>query len=194
MANAMNQLAAFRDTIVLAEVRGMPECGGELGLSHLRSMYERAESAQFSDSKLGRWLGWAQCAVVAANIGLTLEDMKQINLGHSDQPKSDYVGAIAAIKELVPLAVISDGKVLQSNAWPMGTVVQEIHTGSCCGTEQPFCDFYEQLWVMQFQMGWMRVEAEYFDGADDSPRLPVRLLWHPEWASQPAAAAVVEGR
>ncbi|WP_239591355.1 hypothetical protein [Mycolicibacterium tusciae] len=30
-------------------------------------------------TKLGRWLGWAQCAVVAANVGLSLDDMKAIN-------------------------------------------------------------------------------------------------------------------
>jgi hypothetical protein len=32
----------------------------------------------FSDGKLGRWLGWAQAAVVAMGAG-TLEDMKTIN-------------------------------------------------------------------------------------------------------------------
>lgn len=62
----------------------MSEHGCELGLAHLRSMYERAASSDFSEAKLGRWLGWAQCAVVAAAIGLTLEDMKEINLSHAD--------------------------------------------------------------------------------------------------------------
>ena len=80
----MNQLAAFKDTIELAEQRGMPEWGGELGLAHLRSMYERAIEGKHSDAKLGRWLGWAQCAVVAAAIGLTLEDMKAINMRYAD--------------------------------------------------------------------------------------------------------------
>lgn len=80
----MNQLAAFADTVALAERRGMSEHGCELGLAHLRSMYERAASSDFSEAKLGRWLGWAQCAVVAAAIGLTLEDMKEINLSHAD--------------------------------------------------------------------------------------------------------------
>jgi hypothetical protein len=79
----VNQLAAFRDTLALAEDRGMPEHGGELGLAHLRSMYKRAETSNFSPSKLGRWLGWAQCAVVAAAIGLTLDDMKALNLRHA---------------------------------------------------------------------------------------------------------------
>lgn len=80
----MNQLAAFRDTIELAERRGMDEHGESLGLRHLRSMYEQARASEFSDAKLGRWLGWAQCAVVAAAIGLELDDMKEINLRHAD--------------------------------------------------------------------------------------------------------------
>lgn len=85
----MNQLAAFRDTIELAEQRGMDEHGESLGLRHLRSMYEQAQAFQsewetFSEAKLGRWLGWAQCAVVAASIGLTLDDMKAINQRHAD--------------------------------------------------------------------------------------------------------------
>lgn len=80
----MDQLAAFRETVELAEKRGMPEYGGELGLAHLRSMYNRASTGNFSDAKLGRWLGWAQCAVVAAAIGLDLDDMKEINLRHAE--------------------------------------------------------------------------------------------------------------
>lgn len=86
----MNQLAAFRDTIAVADEHEMPELGKEsgLGLAHLRSMYERAQAFQndwetFSEAKLGRWLGWAQCAVVAANVGVTLDDMKQINRSHA---------------------------------------------------------------------------------------------------------------
>lgn len=79
----MNQLAAFKDTIELAERRGMPEHGGELGLAHLRSMYQQASAGNFSEAKLGRWLGWAQCAVVAAAIGLELDDMKEINRSHA---------------------------------------------------------------------------------------------------------------
>lgn len=80
----MDQLEAFRDTIALAEERGMPEHGGELGLAHLRWMYEQAEVGHFGIAKLGRWLGWAQCAVVAASIGLTLEDMREINQRYTE--------------------------------------------------------------------------------------------------------------
>jgi len=64
--------------------------------------------------------------------------------------------------------------------WPMGAVIQEVHTGACC--EEPHCDFYEQLWVMQYQMGWMPAGAEYYDW-EEEPRLPARLLWHPEWGA-----------
>jgi hypothetical protein len=75
----IDQLAAFRDTITLAEERGMPEWGGELGLAHLRSMYEQAQAGNFCEAKLGRWLGWAQCALVSAAIGVELDDVMEIN-------------------------------------------------------------------------------------------------------------------
>ena len=52
---------------------------------HLQDMVERAQSGEFSEAKLGRWLGWMQCAVVAADIGLTLEDMKQINVSYAQE-------------------------------------------------------------------------------------------------------------
>lgn len=81
----MNQIEALRDTVSLAEQHGMPEMpGSDLGLDHLRSMFATVNASEFSPSKLGRWLGWAQCAVVAANVGLTLDDMKALNLRHAD--------------------------------------------------------------------------------------------------------------
>ena len=83
----MNQLAAFHDTIRLAEQRGMHQ-DGELGLRHLRSMYKHAQSADLDDAKLGRWLGWAQCAVVAARIGIGLDDVKKINRHHTVRERS----------------------------------------------------------------------------------------------------------
>lgn len=77
----MNQRRALRETIELAEQRGMPALpGSDVGLSHLRSMLETVEKSDFSEAKLGRWLGWAQCAVVAANVGVTLTDMKALNM------------------------------------------------------------------------------------------------------------------
>ena len=75
----MNQREAFRETVALAAARGMPDHGGAgLDLSHLRSMHGRITD-DFSEAKLGRWLGWAQCALVAANVGVTLDDVKDIN-------------------------------------------------------------------------------------------------------------------
>ena len=76
----MNQREAFAETIEAAERAGMPALpGSELGLDHVKDMFARLQP-KFSDAKVGRWLGWAQCAVVAAGVGLTLEDMKQINM------------------------------------------------------------------------------------------------------------------
>lgn len=83
----VNQLQAFRDTVALAEQRGMPGLpGSDLGLDHLRRMASVLEEAAFSPAKLGRWLGWAQCAVVAAGIGVTLDDMKTLNASHIADP------------------------------------------------------------------------------------------------------------
>ncbi|WP_066904107.1 hypothetical protein [Mycolicibacterium houstonense] len=83
----MDQVAAFRETLEFAERNEMDLCGfeiAEVNFDHLVYMLERIEAdpTAFSDAKLGRWLGWAQCAVVAGGYG-TLEDMKQINLRHA---------------------------------------------------------------------------------------------------------------
>ena len=76
----MNQIQAFRDTVALAEDVDMPTLpGSPVGLDHLEGMLRRAEQPDFSETKLGRWLGWAQCALVVADVGVTLEDVKQIN-------------------------------------------------------------------------------------------------------------------
>jgi hypothetical protein len=80
------QISAFRETVELAERLGMPEePGNNLGLEHLRSMLETASNSDFSRGKLGRWLGWAQCAVVAANVGASLDAMKAINMAASKE-------------------------------------------------------------------------------------------------------------
>lgn len=78
----MNMRAAFDDLIALAEDRGMPAGPDALGLNHLRDMRSRIEPG-FSEAKLGRWLGWAQCAVVASGVA-TLDDMKRMNMAHAD--------------------------------------------------------------------------------------------------------------
>jgi hypothetical protein len=74
----MNQRQAFKETIELATARNMPLWyDSEVGLAHIKGMYERITD-DFSEAKLGRWLGWAQCAVVAAECA-TLDEMKAIN-------------------------------------------------------------------------------------------------------------------
>lgn len=63
----MNQTDAFRETVKIAEQRGMPEMpGSELGLHHLRTMLTTVNTSKFSEAKLGRWLGWAQGACLWA--------------------------------------------------------------------------------------------------------------------------------
>lgn len=83
----MNQRAAFDATVRLARSRGMARVktvSTSLSWGHLLSMQESIHAGEFSDAKLGRWLGWAQAAVVAANIGVTLSDVKRINMTHSE--------------------------------------------------------------------------------------------------------------
>lgn len=86
----MNQIEAFNETVMLAIKMGMPDqsdVDDSLGYEHMFSMLKRIEAnpEKFSEAKLGRWLGWAQAALVAANVGVTLEDVKQINLRWADQ-------------------------------------------------------------------------------------------------------------
>ena len=88
----MNMIAAMRDTIELARANGMDKMeydNPDLDFPHLLDMcvmMETGNSPQgggFSEGKLGRWLGWAQAAVVAAACG-TLDDMKAINKKWAD--------------------------------------------------------------------------------------------------------------
>lgn len=80
----MNQREAFAETIEAAERAGMPALpGSPRGLAHLKDMFGRLQPS-FSEAKVGRWLGWAQCAVEGSGVGLTLEDMKQINMRWAD--------------------------------------------------------------------------------------------------------------
>jgi len=89
----MNQLKAMQETLQLARLAGMENLVSdipELDFPHLLDMYNRVHSGEieFSEAKLGRWLGWMQAAVVAAGIGLTLEDMKAINKANADVKQS----------------------------------------------------------------------------------------------------------
>ena len=81
----MSQLTAMRETLTRAQECGMADIAGfaeGCDYWHLQDMVERAQAEGFSEAKLGRWLGWMQCAVVAADLGITLDDMKQINAYH----------------------------------------------------------------------------------------------------------------
>jgi hypothetical protein len=85
----MNQRGAFKATVQMAQERGMSDNSQfpSLSLSHIKSMEERIEPG-FSEAKVGRWLGWAQCAVVAAGLA-TLDEMKTINLRYSVEEIDD---------------------------------------------------------------------------------------------------------
>lgn len=83
----MNQREAFRETIELAAKRGVPDLpGSDYGMDHFYAMKIRidndaasdADGRQFSEAKLGRWLGWLQ-GVLCAQGWVTLEEMKQLN-------------------------------------------------------------------------------------------------------------------
>ena len=74
----------MQETLTQAQEHGMADIGEDVLVAecdywHLQEMVEQAQNGEFSDAKLGRWLGWMQCSVVAAGIGLSLEDMKSIN-------------------------------------------------------------------------------------------------------------------
>lgn len=82
----MNQLQALRDTVRLAKTRGLAITRKpELSLEHVEDMLRRVEAdpSAFSTAKLGRWLGWAQAAVVSWG-NCSLEDMKQINVANKE--------------------------------------------------------------------------------------------------------------
>ena len=113
----MNQRAAFDTTVALAEERGMPELpGSSLGLAHLRDMQGRITD-EFSQGKLGRWLGWAQAALVMADVGVGLEDVKQINLSHSPLGVSE-TDVKQMLKRHYTTEVFDALKIL-SEGWPM---------------------------------------------------------------------------
>lgn len=79
----MNMIKAAEDTLELARQFGMDSLSSdnsELDYPHLAEMLEKMQTGDMSEGKLGRWLGWMQASVVAAGVGCSLEDMKQINL------------------------------------------------------------------------------------------------------------------
>lgn len=98
----MDQLAAMRDTISLMDERLVGYIAGNpadaLREQHLHDMLRAMESGinpqdpsrSFSEAKAGRWLGWAQAAVVAMGVA-TLEDVKEINKRHAGGETPDPI-------------------------------------------------------------------------------------------------------
>jgi len=87
----MNVMEAMKETVYLASsvAQKLPN-SGPLSAAHLINMYHRMreredENDPMSYGKKCRWLGWAQCAVVASGAA-TLEDMKRINERNKKDP------------------------------------------------------------------------------------------------------------
>lgn len=108
----MNQLQAFRDTLFYIEMKGRMDYWEqrskgrqrELRIDHIRDMLRRIEEdpAAFSPAKLGRWLGWAQCAATVAGV-LTLEEAKRINKANDEDPQGKIT------PEMIEAALIDSG-------------------------------------------------------------------------------------
>lgn len=77
--NMVDAAKATMDRAYLAGMRAGSSPIKELDYDHLWWMVSQMREIEMSPSKMGRWLGWIQAAVVAANVGLSLEDMKNIN-------------------------------------------------------------------------------------------------------------------
>lgn len=81
----MNQKYAMQETIQLALSRGYDDISFEqegVDYAHITSMYSRVTS-DFSEAKLGRWLGYIQ-GVLVPNAIITLEEAKEINKRWAD--------------------------------------------------------------------------------------------------------------
>lgn len=75
----MNIRQAIYDTMQLAhksQISAYPI--PDLSYDHLCEMYEKTDLESMSDTKLCRWLGWMQAAVVSWGV-YTLDHMKEIN-------------------------------------------------------------------------------------------------------------------
>jgi len=81
----MDMIGAMRATLELARRYDLDMLSSDIPSSdydNLESMLDRVMSnpAEFSEAKLGRWLGWMQaCVVINSCGGITLEDMKSLN-------------------------------------------------------------------------------------------------------------------
>lgn len=84
----MSMIRAMQATLELARERDYQFIEFEqpgVDYEHLVSMYNRviAEPDQFSEGKLGRWLGYMQ-GVLVANDTCTLDEMKELNKRFED--------------------------------------------------------------------------------------------------------------
>lgn len=80
---------AFRDTMKLAFLRGyqyISTAAPNADYNHLIEMFNKVidENNDFSEAKLGRWLGYAQGVLVANRI-ITLEEAKEINKKYQNE-------------------------------------------------------------------------------------------------------------
>lgn len=88
----MNQIQAMRDSWALIKERRLARditalLPMECRTQHLGEMLAKVEAAEkagtpFSPAKLGRWLGWMQCAATAVGY-MSLEESKAINLANA---------------------------------------------------------------------------------------------------------------
>lgn len=81
----MDQRRATQLTANIAELQWrnwrIPACP-ELSYEHIQEMNDKIQDpeSEMSDTKIGRWLGWMQAAVVAQTYPYTsLETMKNLN-------------------------------------------------------------------------------------------------------------------
>lgn len=77
----MRMLDGMAATLQLVEDKGFPpglDKSGSCSLEHLTEMHGKMVDKDFSDAKMGRWLGWAQGMLCGRGI-LTLEECKEIN-------------------------------------------------------------------------------------------------------------------
>jgi len=82
----MRQREAFEFSLSVARTRGWGPNREDplLGSEHAEDMLRRWDDS-FSEAKAGRWLGWLQ-GVLCAQYWLTLDECKEINHNHSDDP------------------------------------------------------------------------------------------------------------
>lgn len=80
----MDQIAAMKETLKQARERGFPDLSHmeDADYAHFTYMLDSAidgqVSGEFSEEKIGRWLGYIQGALVAQSI-FTLDEVKAIN-------------------------------------------------------------------------------------------------------------------